>query len=331
MVSSELESSTENYLILTPLFDDWQSLGLLVVELDKALSGSGMFAEVLVVDDASTIPIDHACFEVRNLNAIKKISVLELTRNFGHQRAIAIGLAYVAANMPCQGVVVMDSDGEDDPKDVPRLIEKCRETGNQKMVFAVRAKRSEGRVFTLFYSLYKGLFRLLTGQSIHVGNFSLVPRRILHRLVHVSEIWNHYAVGVIKSKIPTVEILTNRGRRMAGESRMNFVSLVVHGLSAISVFGDVIGIRLLISTILLLVVVSFGIAVTVTIKFATTLAIPGWATYVGGILFIIGLQALILSVFFIFIILNSRNSVTFLPAKEYAPFILRFQTIFLAE
>jgi hypothetical protein len=118
---------------------------------------------------------------------------------------------------------------------------------------------------------------------------------------------------------------------MAGESRMNFVSLVVHGLSAISVFGDVIGIRLLISTILLLVVVSFGIAVTVTIKFATTLAIPGWATYVGGILFIIGLQALILSVFFIFIILNSRNSVTFLPAKEYAPFILRFQTIFLAE
>ena len=118
-------------------------------------------------------------------------------------------------------------------KDVPRLIEKCRETGNQKMVFAVRAKRSEGRVFTLFYSLYKGLFKLLTGQSIHVGNFSLVPRRILHRLVHVSEIWNHYAVGVIKSKIPTVEILANRGRRMAGESRMNFVSLVVHGLSAI--------------------------------------------------------------------------------------------------
>jgi hypothetical protein len=118
---------------------------------------------------------------------------------------------------------------------------------------------------------------------------------------------------------------------MAGKSRMNFVSLVVHGLSAISVFGDVIGIRLLILAILLLVVVSIGIAATVTIKVATTLAIPGWATYVGGILFIIGLQALILSFFFIFIILNSRNSVSFLPAKEYVPFISRFQTIFLAE
>ncbi len=73
-------------------------------------------------------------------------------------------------------------------------------------------------------------------------------------------------------------IPSERGRRLEGPTHMDMVSLVAHGLSAMAVFGDRIGVRLLI-------VVSVGMGVTVTalasvitVRLVTDLAIPGWAT-----------------------------------------------------
>jgi hypothetical protein len=331
MPPSEDYTEAECYVILMPVFDDWQSLGLVLTELDKALYSVKRVARVVIVDDASMVPFDLSQTNKWDFLAIKKIGVLSLIRNVGHQRAIALGLAYIEANMSCQAVVIMDADGEDDPRDVPRLIEKCMESADEKLVFAQRTKRSESRAFKSFYALYKGVFKILTGYSIRMGNFSIVPKKILNRLVYVSEIWNHYAVGVMKAKIPNTEIPTSRSKRLAGKSRMSFVSLVVHGLSAISVFADVIGVRLLVASLVLLMLAVLGISVTVTVRLATNLAIPGWATYVSAILLVIALQALILSFFFIFTILSSRNNVNFVPAREYSPFVLRFQTVYPSQ
>ncbi|MEJ7848414.1 MAG: glycosyltransferase [Pyrinomonadaceae bacterium] len=324
-------SEKQSLLILTPVFNDWESLRLLLAEFDDILLQNGLTASVLAVDDSSTVSLDEAEFTPESFKAIENVSILELSRNMGHQRAIALGFSYVHFNLECDAIVVVDGDGEDDPADVLRLIERCRETNFTKMVFARRAERSEGTVFKTFYVLYKFLYRILTGREIRSGNFSIVPYGLLSRLVCVSEIWNHYSVGVIKAKLPRVEIVTNRRERLAGESKMNFVSLVAHGLSAISVYADVVGIRLLISTMVLIVLSIIGILVTVAVRLTTDAAIPGWATTLTGILFLVALQASALSVFFVFIVLNSRNNISFLPVKDYLPFILRFRKVYPAK
>ena len=321
----------KNLLILTPVFNDWESLRLLLAEFDEILHQNGLTASVLAVDDSSTISFDEAGLIPRNFKAIDNVSILELTRNMGHQRAIALGFSYIHFNIECDAIVVIDGDGEDDPADVPRLIRRCEETNFTKMVFARRAERSEGIVFKTFYVLYKLLYRILTGREIRSGNFSIVPYRLLSRLVCVSEIWNHYSVGVIKAKLPRVEIVTNRRDRLAGESKMNFVSLVAHGLSAISVYADVVGIRLLLSTMVLILMSIIGIVITVAVRLTTDAAIPGWATTLTGILFLVAMQASALSVFFVFIVLNSRNNISFLPVKDYLPFILRLRKVYPAK
>ena len=114
--------------------------------------------------------------------------MLRLRRNLGHQRAIVIALAYVEAHVPCAAVVVMDlaPSGEDRPSDVVRLADEWREANADKLIFALRSRRSEGPAFRAFYGLYRALFKLGTGQPIRVGNFSLVPRAVLRRLVAVS-------------------------------------------------------------------------------------------------------------------------------------------------
>jgi glycosyltransferase involved in cell wall biosynthesis len=311
----------EPIMILIPVFNDWRALGLLLTRLDESLRREDMEVEVLAVDDASSTA-NYRKFIPANLKAIKRVDVLELRRNLGHQRAIVVGLAYVEANGACQVVVVMDGDGEDDPTDVPRLIERCRDEGYEKLIFAERAKRSESLPFKLFYFAYRRLYRLLTGDEIRVGNFSAVPRTVLRRLVGISEIWNHYAVGALKARVPSVQVPIKRGTRLAGNSKMNFPSLVTHGLSAISVHGEIVGVRLLVATFFLMLLVVFGLVSVIVVRVATDLAIPGWASYVGALFLMILMQTVTLSLFFSFLILSGRNASNFLPQRDHEYFVL---------
>ena len=327
--SDKERSMAENQpiIIMIPVFNDWKAVELLLISLDEHLYHKNIQADVLIVDDASSIPI-HNDFISEGLKAIQRIEVLELRRNIGHQRAIAIGLSYIEANVLCQAVVVMDGDGEDEPRDVIRLIQKCERKGYEKAVFARRSKRSESLLFKLFYIFYRQLYKLLTGHNIRVGNFSIIPYKVLRRLVVVSELWNHYAVGLLKAKVPYTEISSKRGIRLAGKPKMNFVSLITHGLSAISVYGDVVGVRLLVATGTLIGFAFTAISLVLIVRFATNLAIPGWTSYIVLLLFIVLMQAVMLSLFFSFIVLNGRDNLGFLPKRDYNYFIMGILRVF---
>lgn len=99
---------------------------------------------------------------------------------------------------------------------------------------------------------------------------------------------------------------------------MDLVSLVVHGLSAMAVFGDRIGVRLLIVVSLSMLLTFGGMVSVATIRLATNLAIPGWATYVSGLLLVILMQMLLVILVFVFVILAARNSVNVIPSRDYA-------------
>jgi polyisoprenyl-phosphate glycosyltransferase len=314
-------------VILIPTFNDWEALEKLIIRLDDSLVDNCTLAEIIIVDDASSILIPNNFLSLP-LKNISQVSVLELKRNLGHQRAIAIGLAYVAANLNCEAVVVMDGDGEDNPKDVPRLINNCREESYTKVIFARRTTRSETYLFKCFYLVYKLLYKLLTGYEIRVGNFSIIPYKVLCRIVVISEIWNHYAAGLLKARIPYAEISTKRSNRLIGRSKMNFVSLVTHGVSSISVYADVVGTRLLILTAITILSIILLLLFVLIVRIFTNWAIPGWASYMFGLLCSILLQNIMLSVVFVLMILNTRNSYGFIILQDYHYFILSVKEVF---
>ena len=288
-VGKSLKENLEDkpIMVMIPTFNDWESLGLLLKSLEKVLLRKKLDVQVLVVNDGSyTSGREHfgCCDEYK---AIRKVEVLELRRNLGHQRAIAIGLAYIEAEIPCQAVVVMDADGEDSPKYVPRLIHKCNDHAGERIIFAQRTRRSESLTFKIFYNVYVLLFRVLTGSKMRMGNFSIIPYKLLRRLVGTSEIWNHYTAGILKAKIDYAEIHTKRGVRLSGKSRMDFVSLVIHGLSAISVFGETVRVRMAVALFSFIICTVAAIVLILFIKTFTSLAIPGWASTVVLLLAVI--------------------------------------------
>ena len=315
------------FLIIMPVFNDWSALDPLLRQLDEELSRQNLEAEILVIDDGSTIKAP-AHLGAAGFKRIARIEILRLRRNLGHQRAIAIALAHIEEKVPCRAVVVMDADGEDKPEDAIKLIEEYRRGDQEKVIFAQRVKRSENLLFRVSYFIYKRLYKALTGQEIRIGNFSLIPRQLLTQIVVVSEIWNHYSSGILKARIPHRYIPTDRSSRLAGSSRMNYVQLAVHGLSAISIYGDVIGVRALMATVMLAFISVVLIIIAIVVRSLTDLAIPGWATYVIGLSFIILLQSITISFSFVFLILNGRNNYSFLPQRDYHYFILDVRRVF---
>jgi len=95
------------------------------------------------------------------------------------------------------------------------------------------------------------------------------------------------------------------------------VSLVVHGLSAMAVFGDRIGVRLLIVVSAGMVVTVTALTIVIAIRLATDLAIPGWATYATGLLLVMLIQMLLVILVFVFVILAARNATNVLPTRDY--------------
>ena len=65
----------------------------------------------------------------------------------------------------------MDSDGEDKPSDIQRLLEQLKQDGLD-VVVATRRSRVESLRFKLFYLVYKLLFRILVGRVFGFGNFN---------------------------------------------------------------------------------------------------------------------------------------------------------------
>lgn len=315
--------SADSVIVLVPVFNDWESVRLLLPQLEHALAGARHPVHVLLVDDGSTDLVEYELLtEVcSRLDHIQRVEILELRRNLGHQRALAVGLSFIASNRSCRSVVVMDADGEDAPQDVPRLLDAVERHKHRAIVFAARMKRSETRMFRVFYWLYRMIHWLLTGVPVRVGNFSVIPEALLARIVVVSDLWNHYAASVVKSHLRFESIPTRRATRLAGASKMNLVSLVVHGLSAISVFSDRAGVRLILVGSGLALLTLCGLAATIVIRLATDWAIPGWATFTAGLLALMFGQMVTLILVFVLSILQKRDDGGFLPIRDHVHFV----------
>ena len=312
----------DDFLIMIPLFNDWVALCLLLMELETALSRSGRSACVLVVNDGSTEP-DVGEPPMLPFRALHRIDVLELRSNLGHQRAIAIGLAYIEANLACRAVVLMDGDGEDAPADVPRLLDRFDKESEQKIVFAERRRRSESWLFVAFYVLYKGLHWVLTGFGVKVGNFSAHSPASPIEFGGRCGPRNHYAAAAFQSRQPYCTVPT-----IAPATPWSFTNELRQPCCAWSDAAPslstaiLIGVRLLVGMLLLITIILVGIVATLASTFLTNLAIPVWATTTLGLSLNILLQAVLLSFpSFRFIILSGRRGSTFLPTRDYSYFI----------
>jgi polyisoprenyl-phosphate glycosyltransferase len=308
--------------VVIPVLNDWASLRTLCGELDRLELPGIRELRLVVVDDGSTEPAPADLGAALGQGRIAAVSVVELSCNVGHQRAIALGLAHAVAAMPDAVLAVMDSDGEDNPADLPRLLAEL-DGRSRGIVVAGRSARSEGTTFRAGYAFYTRLFRLLVGRNIRFGNFSVVGPDAARRLVRMPETWNHFAAALLRSRLPVAMVPTRRAQRYAGQSTMNLPSLVAHGLSAFSVFSDHVFARLLMLGALIGGATLLASVVVIAMRFGTNLATPGWATTAVGLALVLFLQTVLVTLVAAVQMLATRSQAIAQPATLAPIFIHR--------
>jgi polyisoprenyl-phosphate glycosyltransferase len=271
------------HIVVTPVYEDTEASSRLFKELFLQF---GREVYVVAVDDGSVRePVQIESLQRAGVEGV----VLRLKRNVGHQRAIAIGLGYASEHMNAeQRVVVMDSDGEDLPSTIPALLENLSQD-NVDVVVAQRKSRVETLKFKAFYVVYKRLFSLMTGRNISFGNFMAMKFGALKRLVSMQELPIHVAAAVLASKLRAAPCSLDRGPRYAGQSKMNFVGLALHGFKGLMVFAEDVLVRVGIACALIAVLSIVGASAAVVLKLLGV-STPGWFSIALGILVLIFLQ-----------------------------------------
>ena len=221
------------YSLVVPIFNEEAVIPILLKRLDALLAALDAAGEVIVVDDGSD---DTSAIVIEaKARADKRYRLIKLSRNFGHQIAITVGLDHAAGH----AVIVMDGDLQDPPEVVLAMIAKWKE--GYDVVSAERVSREGESRFKratadLFYRLMARLGDVPPPRN--AGDFRLVDRKALDcflamperdRFVRGMFAWIGFRQGTVAFDRPA---------RAAGRSKYSLRKMISLAASGLLSFSD---------------------------------------------------------------------------------------------
>jgi glycosyltransferase involved in cell wall biosynthesis len=272
-------------------------LPLLRERLACSLSQIGADWEVILVDDGSR---DETFALMAAMHAEdSRFKVLSFSRNFGHQTAVFAGLSHASGNF----VAVMDADLQDPPEFISVCLDKLR--AGHDVVYAVRRQRKENWFKRICYSLFYRLLKSVAEVDIPLdaGDFCLMRQEVVAVLRQMPE-RNIFVRGLRAwSGFRQVGVEYNRDARAAGETKYPFGKLARLAMDGVFAFSP-LPLRMAayfgFASLALSVMATAFIATWKIFGFSlfgySPSAVPGWTSLVCLILFLNGIQFLILGI-----------------------------------
>ena len=219
-------------IIIIPIYNDWKSLNKLLFQLNENFRNSKNFeTEILIINDHSSEQIN---IKNNNLSSIKKISIINLNKNLGSQKAIAVGLFYLKDRVKNSFVTIMDGDGEDDPFQVNNMLEEAKK--NQDFIITSnRKKRQESLAIQILYKIHLIITFIFSHKWISFGNFTTFSSKNISKILSNNNSWYAHSSSVLNNcKIK--RLYAKREKRYFDKSKVNLLALMEHALRVNVVF-----------------------------------------------------------------------------------------------
>ncbi len=205
-------------IILTPVYNDWQSVYKLTDEINSLSLNQDFEILVYIINDYSNH--DRPDFE-KKLENINSIKIFNMKKNQGHARCIATGLRYIFEKDNFDYVIPMDGDGEDRPEEIKLFLDQIKKS-QDKPIVGERIKRSEKMIFKICYQMHKFITLVFTSKSIKFGNYTCLPRSFVEKMINEKATWNSFSGSLKKIENDLISIPSIRGNRYFGPSKMSF-------------------------------------------------------------------------------------------------------------
>lgn len=200
--------------IVIPIYNEAESLPVLIDEVVSVIGASGQVYELVLVDDGSR----DASYDIMRDYARRypEVKAIRLRRNFGQTAAMAAGFDHARGDV----IIPMDGDMQNDPRDIPRLLAKLAEGFD--IVSGWRKDRQDRMLSRRLPSvLANGLISRMTGVYLHDYGCTLKAyrREVLERINLYGEL--HRFVPALASQVGArvAEIPVNHRARRAGQSK----------------------------------------------------------------------------------------------------------------
>ncbi len=276
--------------LVLPVFNETAILRELTRQLVCVMEEESLQFEIVYVNDGSS---DGSRENLDQLAAADhRITVVHLSRNFGHQPAVHAGLEHAAGDV----VVVMDSDLQDDPRAIPQLLEQWER--GYDVVYAQRFNRKENAAKRfLFYSFYRVLNSIADSPiPSDAGNFGLMDRKVVDALLQLPECDRFFPGLRSWAGFRQTGVAVERAARHDDNPRVSMRGLFRLAKTAIFSFsGFPLKFFYVIAAISGCVCVG-SIGFVLWHKIMTGLAVPGWASMIITASFFGALNALGISI-----------------------------------
>ena len=270
--------------------------------------------ELLIVDDGSA---DATAQIVRKLHAEDpRVGLLSFSRNFGHEAAMLAGLDRARGD----AVAVMDSDLQHPPELLPEMLDKL-DAGFD--IVNPRRSRDDAEEFwkknlaRIWYRLLPLLARGGPTPSPDVTDFRLASRRAVDAFLQLRES-GRYARGLFAwIGFPAAEIEYRRAPRAGGKSKYTVLKLVSLALDGVTSFSTA-PLRWSVYMGLATLALALGyLAFVLFVTFVHGVETPGWASILASVLFLGGVQLIMLG------IIGEYLAGVFTESKKRPPYIVR--------
>jgi len=291
-MSGQLEGDEVELGIVVPAYNEEANLPTLVRELAAALDPACIRYEILLVDDGSR---DGTVGVIRSLSReYSNVRGALLSRNFGHQAAVSIGLQHIRG----RAVAVMDADLQDRPSDLKDLYDVLQRE-DADVVYAVRRGRKENIFKRSAYAIFYRILGRLANIEIPLdsGDFCVMNRRFIDRLNALPERLRF--IRGLRAWLGGRQIahVVTRAERLAGKSQYTLGKLIRLAGDGLVSFSHV-PLRVASWIGVLSAALAFaGVVVVIVWRFTGQLpAGAGLATIALGVLFLGGIQLLTIGI-----------------------------------
>ncbi len=272
--------------VVIPIFNEEAVLPELLTRLTAVFDQNpGVKWDALLVDDGSR---DGSAELIRALaTRDSRFSLIEFSRNFGFQAALAAGLAHAVGN----AVVTMDADLQDPPECIPGMVAKWRE--GAEVVRAVRRTRQETGSRRFGMDVFHRLFNRISDYPIeaNTGTFGLLDRVAVDAMNRLPERHRFFPGMRAWVGFATTEIFYDRQERAAGQPQQTLKRLARYAFDGVFSFSY-LPLRLLTYAGLVVGTAGFMLGLYYVIKRLINIetAPTGFTTLAALVLFLGGVQ-----------------------------------------
>jgi len=212
MIDKSRNKSEFEYSVVVPIYNEEGNISQLDKEIRAVMNKIGSY-EVIYINDGST---DNTFEELKSL---KKVKIINLSRNYGQATALDAGFRAVSGKI----VISMDGDLQNDPKDIPKLLKKLNDD-NLDIVAGWRKERKDKGGIRVLTKMGRFLRRFIIKDEIHDTGCTLrVYKKGVVRTLEIGGEMHRYILALLRWKgFKIGEVVVNHRKRINGKTKYGY-------------------------------------------------------------------------------------------------------------